>query len=137
MAMFEVSVESVFSASHQVILSDGKKEPVHGHDWKVTVTFAGNELDETGFLVDFIAAEKALSGIVEQLNHTSLNECPAMCGMNPSAEHVARIIGDYVAGDKTVGHAFARINLTEAPGCSATYIPAKLNREIARSIPSR
>ncbi len=122
MTMFEVSVESFFSASHQVILPDGKKEPVHGHDWKVTATFAGNDLDEAGFLVDFIAAEGILSEIVAKLNHTSLNECPAMCGMNPSAEHVAKIIGDYIARDETVGNTFARVNVTEAPGCSATYI---------------
>jgi 6-pyruvoyltetrahydropterin/6-carboxytetrahydropterin synthase len=95
--MYEVSVEADFSAAHRLRLADGSLEPPHGHDWHVTATFAGDGLDGVGLLVDFVAAEARLRAVVGRLHHTDLNECPAMRGLNPSAEHVARVIFELMA----------------------------------------
>ncbi len=52
--MFEVSVEQSFAAGHALRNYHGKCENVHGHNYKVRVTVAGERLDETGLLVDFV-----------------------------------------------------------------------------------
>jgi 6-pyruvoyl-tetrahydropterin synthase len=38
--MFTVSIESNFTASHQLTLPDGLHEPVHNHEWSVTAEVA-------------------------------------------------------------------------------------------------
>ncbi|NOX59774.1 MAG: 6-carboxytetrahydropterin synthase [Planctomycetes bacterium] len=120
--MFEASVEAAFSAAHRVRLPDGSLEPLHGHDWCVAATFARCELDESGFVVDFIAAERCLAAIVGQLHHRDLNTCELMAGLNPTAEIVARGIFEKLAEDDSLGRALHRVRITEAPGCSATYL---------------
>jgi 6-pyruvoyltetrahydropterin/6-carboxytetrahydropterin synthase len=120
--MYEVSVQAQFSAAHRLRLSDGSFEPPHGHDWHVTVTFAGEELDAIGVLVDFVAAEARLRCVVAQLHHTDLNACPAMRGLNPSAEHVARVIFELMSQDAELDRTLQRVRVTEAPGCAATYV---------------
>ncbi|GJM25592.1 MAG: 6-carboxy-5,6,7,8-tetrahydropterin synthase [Phycisphaerae bacterium] len=120
--LFEASVEATFSAAHQVHLPDGSLEPLHGHDWHVTATFTCERLDECGFVVDFIAAERCLAKIAEQLHHTNLNDAPLMAGKNPSAEIVAQVIFDQLALDETLSPTLDRVRITEAPGCTATYI---------------
>ncbi|HRX83670.1 MAG TPA: 6-carboxytetrahydropterin synthase [Phycisphaerae bacterium] len=120
--MYEVSVEAQFSAAHRLRLADGTLEPPHGHDWHVTVVFAGAQLDPIGVLVDFIAAEARLRSVVGELHHTDLNACPAMRGLNPSAEHVARVIYEQMAADPQLAEALQRVRVSEAPGCAATYI---------------
>ena len=123
--MYEVSVEAVFSAAHRVRMPDGTLEPVHGHDWRVRVTFAADVLNKAGFVVDFVAAENALREAVGALHHTDLNTCPAMGGLNPSAENVARVIYDLIGRNEVLGAALDRVRVTEAPGCNATYIPKR------------
>lgn len=120
--MYEVSVEAIFSASHRVRLGDGTLEPLHGHDWRVTVIFAGPSLDETGILVDFEAASRKLDEVVRRLHHTDLNDNPLLRGANPSAEHVARSIFDALREDDALARRLTRVTVTEAPGCSASYL---------------
>ena len=126
--MYEVSVEAQFSAAHRLRLADGTLEPPHGHDWHVTVTFAGETLDASGMLVDFVAAEAHLRAVVADLHHHDLNDCPAMQGLNPSAEHVARVVYERMANHPELAHALDRVRVTEAPGCAATYLRSGLNQ---------
>jgi 6-pyruvoyltetrahydropterin/6-carboxytetrahydropterin synthase len=120
--MYEVSVDAAFCAIHRVPLSTGELEPVHGHDWEVTVTFAGPTLDQAGLLVDFVLVEERLRAIAAQMHHTDLNINPAMQGVIPSAENVARAIYDLLASDANLRPVLARVCVKEAPGCRATYL---------------
>lgn len=119
--MYTVSVETTFSASHRLVLAGGELEPPHGHDWRVTARFVGENLDETGMLVDFVAALRRLESVAAELHHTDLNVCPAMKGLNPSAEHVARVIYDRLAEDESLAPFLEEVQVTEAPGCAASY----------------
>lgn len=119
--MYEVSVEAGFSAAHRVRLASGELEPLHGHDWRVRAVFSGAKLDAAGMLVDFVAAERALGQVVAKLHHADLNSCPAMNGLNPTAEHVAQIIYGHLAAEAGLAEALRRVEVTEAPGCRAAY----------------
>ena len=124
--MFELSVESGFSAAHALVIQ-GERETLHGHDWRVTATVAGPTLDRDGLLCDFHAIEAALAGVTGRLHNQNLNEIEPFDRLNPSAEHVARHIFDELSrglvGVLPAGARIASVRVTEAPGCAAIYRP--------------
>lgn len=118
---FEVRIQRTFCAGHQVRLYDGQLEPVHGHNWCVTVTVGAQQLDQAGFVVDFHLLEKRLDAILSRWNNRHLNEIETFSQLNPSAENVALAIGQVlqIPGQATL----LSVEITEAPGCSAVYRP--------------
>jgi 6-pyruvoyltetrahydropterin/6-carboxytetrahydropterin synthase len=87
--MYEVSVEQTFAAGHALRNYKGKCENVHGHNFKVRVVIEGEQLDETGLLVDFLDVKAAMQAIVDRLDHVFLNEVAPFDVKNPSAENIA------------------------------------------------
>lgn len=99
---------------------------MHGHDFRVTVTLAGATLDSDGLLCDFHDVEARLGEIVRPFRNADLNATPPFDAINPSAEQIARHIGDALAS--SLGHQIpARVEsvaVTEATGCRAIYAPS-------------
>jgi 6-pyruvoyltetrahydropterin/6-carboxytetrahydropterin synthase len=97
-------------------------EPLHGHDWRVEVSVAGQELDASGLLVDFAEVQGALREVAGALHHSDLNSLPAFAGLSPSAEVVARHAFYEVRRRlRRQGSTLRRVRVFEAPGCTATY----------------
>jgi 6-pyruvoyltetrahydropterin/6-carboxytetrahydropterin synthase len=122
--MFEVVIEGIFSASHQLRLLDGSLEPLHGHDWQVRVTYRGPELDAMGVLVDFTVVKPRLDQVLAALDHRHLNELPAFREQNPSAECVAVHIAEALADTTGPRVSLACVEVKEEPGCYGRYVPA-------------
>ena len=61
----------VFSAAHFIALGPGVCEPLHGHDYHVTVEVRGS-LDEIQCVVDFCLLEKLTIEILARLDHRTL-----------------------------------------------------------------
>ncbi len=120
--MFELSVQRVFSAAHALVLA-GQREPLHGHDWRLTVVVRGDRLDGEGLLCDFHALESAVDGIIAPFRNANLNEVEPFMQANPSAEKLVQYIGERLKTALPPGASLARVSVTEAPGCEATYIP--------------
>jgi 6-pyruvoyltetrahydropterin/6-carboxytetrahydropterin synthase len=122
--MFELTVETVFSAAHAIVIG-GAREPVHGHDWRVTACIAGESVDEQGLLVDFHAVEEHLTGVIGPFRNADLNRTPPFDRVNPTAENVARHIAtalsDRLGAGLRRGVRVAWVRVTEAPGCAVTY----------------
>lgn len=98
---------------------DGQLEPLHGHNWRVTVTVGRDQLDEVGFVVDFHDLERQLDAVIGRLNNTHLNDAPEMSRLNPSAENVCVAIAGHL---KIAPPArLVSVEVTEAPGCVAMY----------------
>ena len=95
--MFEVTVEQTFAAAHFLRNYKGKCERLHGHNYKVKVTLAGETLDEAGMLMDFTDIKRELRNISEALDHQHLNETPPFDVVNPSAENIAKHFYDEMA----------------------------------------
>ena len=72
--MFEISVEYTFAAGHALRNYKGKCENVHGHNYKVRVTLAGEKLNGNGLLMDFVELRAELKRLVEKLDHHFLND---------------------------------------------------------------
>jgi 6-pyruvoyltetrahydropterin/6-carboxytetrahydropterin synthase len=88
--MFEITVEAGFSSGHYLRNYYGKCENPHGHNYRVLVTLAGDQLDEAGLLLDFKVVKTLLKPLVDYLDHRMINELPPFTELNPSAENLAR-----------------------------------------------
>ena len=65
--MFEVSVQETFAAAHFLRGYQGKCERLHGHNYRVEVTVAGEKLDSIGMLCDFVVIKRELRKLLERL----------------------------------------------------------------------
>lgn len=90
--MFEVTVEASFSAAHHLRGYAGKCANNHGHNFRVRVTVAGEELDEVGMLIDFGLLKRWLREICERYDHASLNDIAPFDWINPTTENLARSV---------------------------------------------
>ena len=95
--MYAVSVSRTVVAQHYLTVPNpGPEGTLHSHQYTVEATFRGPELDEYGYLVDIDAVIDALEAVVDTIRDRTLNELPAFEGRNPSAERLARVIGDRI-----------------------------------------
>lgn len=122
--MFEIAVEKTFSAAHAIRIR-GSLETLHGHDWRVRATVAADDLDDDGLVCDFDDLAEILDRIIAPFRNRTLNDVAPFDERNPTAEEVARWIGDSLA-TSVPPDARRRVRLTsvtvsEAPGCIATY----------------
>jgi 6-pyruvoyltetrahydropterin/6-carboxytetrahydropterin synthase len=120
--VYQLEVERTFCAAHALVIG-GEREPVHGHNWTVTVTVRGERLDDDGLLCDFHLVEVRLDRTLSALHNRNLNDVPPFDRLNPTAELVARHIADSLADALPEGVRLASCSVTEAPGCRATYVP--------------
>jgi len=91
--MYDVSVSRTFVAQHYLTVPDpGPEGELHSHTFTVEATFRGPELNEYGYLVDIDHLTEAMDETVDTFRDQTLNELPAFEGLNPSAEHLARIV---------------------------------------------
>ena len=117
--MYTVTIDAGFSARHRVRLPGGVLEQPHSHDWRIRAHFSRDELDESAMVIDFDVARSTLESVLAGLHQTDLNNHRGLAGLNPTAEVVARYVFDQM---RTLGlDALRRIDVTEAPGCTATY----------------
>lgn len=69
---YELNKDLNFSAAHRIPHADaGVCARIHGHTYFMNITVAGDELDATGFLVDFRALKKLVQ---ETWDHSLLND---------------------------------------------------------------
>ncbi len=92
--MFELKIITRFAAAHQLKIESKKCENLHGHNWKIEVCVTGENLDDTGLLMDFGILKKYTAQVMEELDHKFLNELSAFNDqIPPSSENIAFYIG--------------------------------------------
>lgn len=90
--MYELMVESSFSAAHQLRDYEGKCETLHGHNWKVQVWVQGEQLQPNGILIDFCDLKTMVEKVTLSIDHSNINELPGFETLNPTSENLARYI---------------------------------------------
>jgi 6-pyruvoyltetrahydropterin/6-carboxytetrahydropterin synthase len=90
--MYELRVITQFAAAHQLRIFGGKCEKLHGHNWRIEVSLAGDKLNDGGLLIDFREVKEATDGILEELDHSFLNELPQFEDQSPSSENIAAYV---------------------------------------------
>jgi 6-pyruvoyltetrahydropterin/6-carboxytetrahydropterin synthase len=91
--MYTVAVQSEFIARHYMIGGDfGAENHPHSHRYRVEVRVSGDRLDRHGFVVDIDALSAGLETALAAVRESILNDLPEFAGLNPSIEHLARIL---------------------------------------------
>ncbi|MFA6216984.1 MAG: 6-carboxytetrahydropterin synthase QueD [Candidatus Omnitrophota bacterium] len=90
--MFTIKVEGSFSSAHNLRGYKGKCEDLHGHNWKVEISAAGDTLDKIGMVLDFKFLKARLSKVLEPLDHAYLNNVAYFKKVNPTSENIAKYI---------------------------------------------
>ena len=120
--MYELTIITQFSAAHQLRNFKSKCEKLHGHNWKIEVSLTGNKLNEAGLLIDFKDVRDATNKILEELDHSFLNEISPFKGKNPSSENIAAYIFEKLSDELNIGHIrVAKVTAWESDFANASY----------------
>lgn len=124
--MFEIDVEESFAAGHALRGYIGKCENLHGHNYRVRLTVAGDGLDQLGLLCDFKDVKNFLNEVIGRMDHQYLNDIEPFKELNPSAENIARYVfqeTNSLVSTTTQGRASVkRVKVWETERNAVTYI---------------
>ena len=115
--MYELMVEDIFDAAHQIRGYEGKCENIHGHTFRVQVFLSGEKLDKTGMVTDFKDIKESLKKVLEEFDHTNLNDLPDFKKENPTSENIAHVIFNKMRTDLKV----SKVTVWESGTSYATY----------------
>ena len=118
--MFTIRIETHFTASHQLTLSDGSKEPLHRHNWTVTADVGRDKVDSMGLVMDFHQLKAMVDNIIAELNNTTLKK-DYFQHNNSSAEMIAKYIYEKLEPKLPKAVTLNHISVVEEPGCSAKF----------------
>jgi 6-pyruvoyltetrahydropterin/6-carboxytetrahydropterin synthase len=120
--MYELMIETSFSAAHQLRGYKGKCEQMHGHNWKVQIHVSADKLNEIDIAIDFHDLKRLANEIISPLDHTFLNEIFPFTEKNPSSENIAKWIYDSLKkkiNDDNIQ--VTAVTVWESDTASATY----------------
>ncbi|GHT51310.1 6-carboxy-5,6,7,8-tetrahydropterin synthase [Endomicrobiia bacterium] len=116
---YKLSVAKSFSSAHCLREYRGRCENLHGHNWKIKVTFYGTELNSQGMLIDFSDIKKHLDKIISYLDHKFLNEIAPFDKINPTAENIASFILEQLKLIETKNAKISEVEVWESQSSSA------------------
>lgn len=120
--MYELMVETDFSAAHQLRGYKGKCEALHGHNWRVQIIVSSDKLNDIGIVIDFHELKAITGNVISQLDHTFLNDVFPFTEINPSSENIAKWIYDSVNKKmKQKNCTVSSVTVWENDTSSATY----------------
>lgn len=97
--MYTVAVKKNFSALHFLVVGDwGAENEKHTHHYEIEVLVEGKSLNEHGYLLDIDEIKSGLSRVTSYFRGKTLNDLPEFHEINPSIEHLARVIHGMLFG---------------------------------------
>ncbi len=133
--MYQVSKSVSFCYGHRLLNYTGKCQHLHGHNARAVITLESKVLDERGMVEDFSEVKRLVwSWLDEEIDHTLLlhrddpvlpvlqnaGERVMVTDENPTAEVIARMIYEFVAGK---GYPVTGVTLWETETSFASYRP--------------
>jgi 6-pyruvoyltetrahydropterin/6-carboxytetrahydropterin synthase len=133
--MIQITRKETFNAAHRLYNPEWSDEKnlelfgpcsrMHGHNWELYVTVAGEVNPETGFVMDLKVLRNIMRDhIVNKVDHTYLNtDVPFLQGILPSTENFAIQIWKilYPILKETYGVTLYKIKLTETANHFVEY----------------
>ena len=119
--MFELIIETDFSAAHNLREYKGQCERLHGHNWKVQVVLKSDKLDSLGMVMDFRDAKRVVGKIINRFDHNYLNEIADFTEVNPTTENLSRILYEELRRDLPRGVKVEKVTTWESDRCGASY----------------
>ena len=120
--MYELMIETKFAAAHQLRNYNGRCERLHGHNWKVEVTIAAENLNDIGLAIDFKDLKDTTNEILSVLEHSFVNDVFPFTEINPSSENIAKWLYDGLSKKLNDGNLkVSSIRIWESDTASASY----------------
>ncbi len=122
--MYEVSVRQHFDAAHYLREYQGKCEEMHGHRFEVVVSLKCDRLNDIGLAYDFSELKQHLNEILNNYDHTCINDVAPFDTINASSENIAVTI--YEQMSKKLGESatyLSSVQVWESPTSCVTYSP--------------
>jgi 6-pyruvoyltetrahydropterin/6-carboxytetrahydropterin synthase len=120
--VFEICVQTTFSAAHFLKGYRGDCARMHGHNWTVVVYIKCYGLNEIGVGIDFRDIKQTMNDIVKDFDHHNLNELAIFENMNPTSENIAKhIYGKLSALINSDTVKVSKVKVSESPKTSASY----------------
>jgi 6-pyruvoyltetrahydropterin/6-carboxytetrahydropterin synthase len=120
--MYELKIITDFAAAHQLRNFRGECEKLHGHNWRIEVVLSGDRLDEAGLLIDFKDVKTATNSILEDLDHSYLNDLPQFKDDNPSSENIAAYLFQRLSSELNKDHLrVTKVTAWESDSACASY----------------
>lgn len=95
--MYKLVITAKFSAAHRLVDYPGACARIHGHNWRVKVTVAAKEVDESGMVIDLVELKRQIDASVQQFDHRVINDVPPFDQLNPTSENIAKYLYDYIS----------------------------------------
>jgi 6-pyruvoyltetrahydropterin/6-carboxytetrahydropterin synthase len=121
--MYELTVRDHFDAAHSLRGYPGECHRLHGHTWDVEVTVKGETLDGIGIVYDFKRLKEDLRSVLDDYDHVFLDEVAPFGDLNPTAENLARVIYERLAGAVGAAVAVSEVAVWESPVAKLVYRP--------------
>ena len=120
--MYEVSIQTAFSAAHRLRNYQGDCEALHGHNWKVQVTAQAQTLNEIGLAIDFKMLKKITREALGRLDHGCLNDMTPFDMINHSSENIARVLfQELTTSIAACGAILVKVSVWESDNAWASY----------------
>ncbi len=124
--MYTISKDFTFSAAHSIRGHTGGCERLHGHNYRVRVHLAAEELDALGMVMDFADLKALTEEVVAPFDHRVINEVPPFDGRNTTAEELSEYVFREI--EKRLGEGrvrVRRVEVWESESACATFEPRR------------
>ena len=122
-SVYELKIVTQMAAAHQLREFSGKCENLHGHNWKIEIYVTGQELGSNGILIDFKLVKDSANKIIQDLDHTFLNDLKPFEGINPSSENIARFVFSSLSRELNTDQLkVSKVTAWESDSACATYM---------------
>jgi len=114
---YQISKIFNFSASHILngLYENHPCSRLHGHNYAIRFWFGSDELNETGFVIDYKELDEIKNYINNSLDHRHLND---IFDFNPTSENIAKFLFDNF---KQKYSQLVRVEVSETPFTNAFY----------------
>ena len=119
--MFILTLKSEFSAAHRLVNYPGVCSNIHGHNWKVEIKVATDELDESGMAIDLTLLQDKLQKVILPFDHQTINKIEPFDKLNPTSENISYYFFQQFKKELPNEIRLVELTVKESDTFSATY----------------
>lgn len=124
--MLTVTIKDQFESAVKLYHYSGSCANVHGHTYRVAVTFHNND-QSSDMVVDYYDAKTWVEKVIALLDHKFINEIKPFDELNPTTENIAQWLHQEISHLVTKNIEVQKIELSENDHFSVTYAPNNKN----------
>jgi 6-pyruvoyltetrahydropterin/6-carboxytetrahydropterin synthase len=120
--VYELYIETHFSAAHALKGYQGDCARLHGHNWIIRVYVRCRKLDDIGIGIDFKVLKNHVKDALQELDHAHINDLPQFRKANPTSENIAiYLYGELGKRINTDSIEVSKIKVSETPNTGVFY----------------